>query len=206
VARNSDLNQRMRDERREKILSVALRLFVGRGLAATKIADIARDGEMAQGLVYHYFASKEAIYTELVGFALSQMRKACDYLEATPPEAPAAKIARALEALLHGLNEASDTSLYYLLVSQARMSESLPEETRKILASEIDYPQMVIARIMAAGQKEGTIAAGDVNELAMLFWSVLKGLAMQKGAVGENFHCPNVQIVGRLFFVDFDFR
>ena len=66
MARNAEHNQKMRDERREKILYHALRLFAAKGLYATKITDIAAECRMSQGLLYHYFRSKEEIFTELI--------------------------------------------------------------------------------------------------------------------------------------------
>ena len=62
MARNKDLNQKMKDERREQILSNALILFAAKGLSATKITDISAASGISQGLLYHYFESKEEIH------------------------------------------------------------------------------------------------------------------------------------------------
>ena len=61
MARSREQNQRMRDERREQIFEAALELFADRGLAATKITDIARRAGISQGLLYHYFGSRREL-------------------------------------------------------------------------------------------------------------------------------------------------
>ena len=48
----------------------AAALFAERGLGATKITDIAEAAGISQGLLYHYYPSKEAIYVELIRAAL----------------------------------------------------------------------------------------------------------------------------------------
>jgi AcrR family transcriptional regulator len=63
--RNEEQNEMIKDERREQILSAALREFATRGFAATKISDIVARGRMSHGLVYHYFKSKEELLVSL---------------------------------------------------------------------------------------------------------------------------------------------
>jgi hypothetical protein len=53
--RTSLSNQKIRDERRGQILQVALKVFAYKGLAATKIAEIAAQACISQGLIHHYF-------------------------------------------------------------------------------------------------------------------------------------------------------
>ena len=53
--RNEEHNAIIKDERREQILSAALKVFATRGFAATKISDIVGKGGMSHGLVYHSY-------------------------------------------------------------------------------------------------------------------------------------------------------
>ncbi len=54
------------DQRREQLLEVALRLFAGRGFAATTMDDIASAAGVTKPLLYQHFDSKRALYLELV--------------------------------------------------------------------------------------------------------------------------------------------
>jgi len=48
-------------DKRSKILESAIRVFADKGYHGTRISDIARDAEIAYGLVYHYFKNKDDI-------------------------------------------------------------------------------------------------------------------------------------------------
>ena len=51
------------DERRQEILDAAMALFTTRGYDAVSMRDIARAVDITPGLVYHYFDSKENLFS-----------------------------------------------------------------------------------------------------------------------------------------------
>src|SRR5262245_52309292 len=59
---------------RQRILAVAEELFRTKGFEATTTRDIARAAEIATGTLFNYFATKEAIVTELAAESLSRAR------------------------------------------------------------------------------------------------------------------------------------
>ena len=67
--------KRLRAEhRRQQLLDVALRLFAARGFKATTMDDIAEAAGVTKPLLYQHFASKRALYLELVeGVAASML-------------------------------------------------------------------------------------------------------------------------------------
>jgi AcrR family transcriptional regulator len=52
--------------RREQLLDAALAVFGDKGVDGASIKDIARAAEVAPGLLYHYFDSKEALVADLL--------------------------------------------------------------------------------------------------------------------------------------------
>ena len=52
-------------ERRRQILDGAVRVFARQGFHATRVSDIADEADVAYGLVYHYFQSKEKVLDEI---------------------------------------------------------------------------------------------------------------------------------------------
>lgn len=50
------------EERKQEILDTAIRLFYEKGYEKTSIADIAKEINVAQGLCYRYFPSKEVLF------------------------------------------------------------------------------------------------------------------------------------------------
>jgi AcrR family transcriptional regulator len=58
--------RRRAEARPDEVLDAALRLFIERGFAATRVEDIAAQAGLSKGAVYLYFPSKEAILEGLV--------------------------------------------------------------------------------------------------------------------------------------------
>jgi AcrR family transcriptional regulator len=198
VPRNKEDNQRIKDERREQILSSALMLFARNGLAATKISDIALAADISQGLIYHYYKSKEDIFVELISFAFDQINQACLWLESQPLP-PAEKIAFAIRELLRLLEEDANAACYHLLIAQATATEAIPAEAKEIIKQKNTFPYETIERIMVAGQNEGTINQNNARELALMFWTSINGLAIYKAVHRNKFKAPNATILINMF-------
>jgi AcrR family transcriptional regulator len=198
MPRNASQNKRMRDERRQAILACAVKLFATRGLAATKVADIAREVGMAQGLLYHYFGSKEEIFVEIVRHAFERMNGAARDLERLPLS-PRQKIEQAAKTLMRTLEEHESFSWTSVLISTAGISDAIPPEARAIIARERDVPYRVVARLARAGQKDGSIADGRPDDMALLFWTAVKGLALHRLAFGSAYRSPDPRILTRIF-------
>ena len=198
MARNRELNQKMKDERREQILSAALKLFATKGLAATKIADIASTSGISQGLMYHYYKSKEEVFVELIRNAFVKMNSASlelERLSLTPRE----KIKLAIETLLQGLDDNVNTGRYHLLIAQASVSDAIPDEAKKIISKESVVSYEVMTRIIIEGQKDGSIKNYDAWDLALVFWTSIKGLSIHKATHGKKFKAPNSEILLNMF-------
>ena len=198
MGRNSAQNQKLKDERREGILSSALALFSSKGYAATKISHIAQKTGMSQGLLYHYFASKEQIYIEIIRTAFSRLNQACLSLEKSPFP-PGQKISQALDALVENLSTNPDSARYHVLIAQANISDAVPAEAKRIIDAESKLPYEIIGRIMAAGQKEGSIREGDPEQLSTAFWTTIKGLALHKAVHQGRHSLPDASLFKPLF-------
>jgi AcrR family transcriptional regulator len=61
------------DEVRSGILDRSAGVFAAQGYAAASIADLARANGVSKGLLYHYFASKEALLDEMLNSHLDMM-------------------------------------------------------------------------------------------------------------------------------------
>jgi AcrR family transcriptional regulator len=198
LPRNKKENQRIKDERREQILSNALKLFAKNGLAATRISDIALAANISQGLIYHYYKSKEDIFVELISIAFDRINQASLWLE-NQPMPPAEKIEFAIRELLRLLEEDKNAARYHLFIAQATATEAIPDEAKEIIKQKNNLPYESIERIMAAGQKEGTIKQKNARELALVFWTSINGLAIYKAVHGEKFKAPDAAILASMF-------
>lgn len=198
MARNQETNQKRKDERREQILSAALLLFATKGLAATKVTDIAAAAGMSQGLMYHYFNAKEEIFVELIRTAFANLNYACREL-ARMPQPPHEKIRMAIGALLQGISDDANHARYHLLIAQATVSEAIPPAARATINEENWLPYAILAQIMREGQQAGTIRDHDPDELALLFWTSINGLAIYKAVHGGKFKAPDPELLMAMF-------
>lgn len=174
--RSEQQNSIIKDERREQILSAALKVFATRGFAATKISDIVRAGGMSHGLVYHYFKSKEEIFYELVTRAIYYAGKSLVMVDEMPLS-PLEKVRQTAKYILSGIDMGQESSYYFLIVVHASVIEST-EKSKYLKDSEV--PVMTMVKILTQGQKEGDIKSGDPLEFATLFFSTILGLAVYK--------------------------
>lgn len=201
MGRNPQQNERMRDERRDQIMDAALRLFATRGLGTTRISDIAREAGISQGLLYHYFASKEAIYVELIREAFERMNAAASGLAAMSLS-PREKIERALEQLLSEIEENERFAHHVLLIAQAGVSDGLPEEVTEVIRRHQDVPYEVVTGILKAGQEDGSVKESDARDLSVLFWSIVRGLALYSATRGRVFERGGAELLKGVFLKD----
>jgi AcrR family transcriptional regulator len=198
MGRNAENNKLMLDTRNAQILEVAVELFARRGLSATRIQDIAELAGISQGLVYHYYKSKEDIFVALIHNAFQSMNNALENLERlTIP--PKDKIRTAVEALFQGFRDNKKAAWYHILIAHAGISEVIPVEAQKIMATESKKPYDVMVRIIRCGQNEGTIGMGDAEQLALVFWTLIKGLALHIAVHGDTYTAPDPEIIMKFF-------
>jgi AcrR family transcriptional regulator len=198
MPRNKELNQIIKDERREQIISAALKLFAAKGLAATKMSDLSKSTGISQGLVYHYFRSKEELFTNIVDTAIEKMNGAAINLESLSISARE-KIILAVDSLIKGFNENASTADYYLLITQTALSDAFPREAKAIVRAKNNIKYDVMKRIFKQGQDEGTVKNHHVSEMATIFFSTMNGLALNKAIYGETFHMPDKNIILGMF-------
>jgi AcrR family transcriptional regulator len=81
LTKKPNLRKIQAEERRTQILEIALKVFASNGFAGTSIKNIAEAAGISQGLMYHYFASKEDLLEATVEnhSFLPQLRKILAY-------------------------------------------------------------------------------------------------------------------------------
>ena len=199
MGRNQEVNQKIKEERRERILLGALELFALQGLAGTKISDIATHTSMSNGLIYHYFPSKEDIFIELIRVAFTRMVHACRLLESMELE-PHRKIRHAIDELVKSIRSRPETGLYHLLIAQATASSDVPAKAKAIIEDNRKIPYATIARIMTQGQQLGTIRQGRAKDLAFFFWININGIALHQVMYGQSAQSPLLEPLYHMFF------
>src|SRR5579859_2577292 len=142
-----------RGDKRERILDAAVRVFASRGFHATRVSDVASAAGVADGTIYLYFKSKDAL---LVSLFESRVERLLTFLETELPRAarPSDKLKRIVEVQL-GLLE-GERDLAEVVTVILRQSTKLMKE---YAAPRFNAYLDVIARVVAEGQ-----AAGDLRK------------------------------------------
>ena len=168
--------QEQKEQRRQEIMYAALDLFVKRGYAATKIADIAKAASMSVGLLFHYFESKEKLYEELVKMGL----QGTAYPGEQKCEHAIDFFVQFAEQLFTYMRQQPYVAKMFVLMADAQRSEGTPEHIREIAMQVNTIEQFV--PIVEWGQKEGSIKQGDALALSSAFWCSIQGIAEQYAA------------------------
>jgi AcrR family transcriptional regulator len=189
MPRTKEAFQQIRDERKQQILSVAATVFARRGVAGTKIEELALAAGISQGLLYRYFSCKEDVFAEILERAIhGAVRRAEPVLESS--ETPWNKLRSLTEQFLQGM---SQEPMYYQLFSQAL---ALPGRIHEII-EELGYVMDALRQIISEGQAAGQIVKRDPEQLSLLYLCCLYGLAAGIGLYSKalNEHFPDAEVI-----------
>ena len=172
--RNAEANQFIRDERREQILRAALKIFAAKGLKGTRISDIAAAAGISQGLIHHYYESKEQVYATIAERA---MAGALQTLQQAPAEnlSPWQRLTVICEKMLQGLTVYPE---YLLVIIQCLVQDDIPAETRPLVSNYGKSIFSSLVQLIRDGQAAQQVAAGDPEQLALIFIAAIQGLAL----------------------------
>ena len=161
-------------KREEEILIAALELFIKKGYASTKTSEISKTLNISEGLLFHYFKTKEILLETLVDIALRESDNWTDPKNLDPID----YFEQAAESVLRCLKEDETGSKFFILIAQLKQSEGIPKHIYdKIKSREEDADK--IAEIMRRGQQMGSIRQGDPYALTYLFSNTLQSIAVQ---------------------------
>lgn len=184
--------------RRGQIRKEALRQFAEQGLPATRIQDLAAGVGMAQGLFYRYYPSKDALFTDLIDDALDKVIDAATAVGNMPLPARD-KLLVALRELLRTIRTNERFRHTCRLIAQARNSTAIPAAAQTLLAQKGETPYEIIAKVMAAGQREGSVVDGEPRQLSTLFWAAVNGIAIYCATRQEDNTMPDYRLLAGAF-------
>lgn len=173
MPRTEEANQRIREERREQILDTAATVFARKGLAGTRIVDIAAEGEMSQGLIFRYFASKEEVFAAVVEKALLSATILAQAAQ-QQPGSPLEKLRWFLQVSLAGMWRKPD---YVLVILHALNSETTPREVRELVLEQSKCTLQIFRRLIVEGQEAGEVVEDDPDLLTLAFASIIQGIS-----------------------------
>jgi TetR/AcrR family transcriptional regulator, fatty acid metabolism regulator protein len=136
------------EDKRRQILEAAVRVFAANGYESSRVGDVAKEAGVAYGLVYHYFASKDAVLEAVFHEAWGRLLTAVALAEETGEDA-ADQLSLVVRIVLRAWGD--DPDLVRLLVREITRSPHLEDEL-----DEIGQAFATLERIVRRGQSEGT--------------------------------------------------
>jgi AcrR family transcriptional regulator len=170
---------RQAKDRHQEILDAAARVITERGLAETRISDIAEQAGVSPGLILYYFESKDRLLAEALTFANDQF-----YLRTSREvrRIPSAKdqLRRLIDLSVPGyLPEFGRLDEWALWIEVWVRALRDPEtaKDREVLDQRW---RVQLAEIIRGGQASGEFTSTeDADELALRIAAVIDGLAIQ---------------------------
>ena len=158
-------------ERRRQILDAAVRVFARQGFHSTRVADIADEADVAYGLVYHYFSSKENLLNELFQERWSLLLEAIDEADQSS-STPQEKLAVAAGFIIDSYRYDPEL-MKVIIVDVTRAADSFG----RTHLEQINAAYTLIAKIVAEGQAEG-VFRNDIDSrfASMTFYGAIEQL------------------------------
>ena len=181
-----------KEVRKFQIIQAALGLFLEHGYYGTKTSQISKRAGISEGLLFHYFPTKEILLEELINIGLEGMRM--------PTQINAKNgLDFFYQFTVMLFSQAKGNPLIakmFVFMGHVVRAEDIPERLRKLAASvdTIAYSQSRVE----AGQKDGSIRKGDVMSLSNMYWCSVHGI-MEQYALRPEIPLPEASwVVGML--------
>ncbi|MDE6655478.1 MAG: TetR/AcrR family transcriptional regulator [Anaeroplasmataceae bacterium] len=160
-----------KEKRRQDILNAGLDLFIRKGYAGTRTAEIASIVGISEGLLFHYFETKEKLYLTLLEIATSGK----DNIFKSKEESPICFFERAAKEILNYITKEPFAAKLFVLMNRAQYDDVITDQLSKYSMRKQDIESSV--KIIRQGQKEGSIREGNPIALATAFFMAIQGIA-----------------------------
>lgn len=176
MPRTKEENERVRQERRKSILQGSLPVLAEKGLAATKISDLAKSAQISVGLFYSYFPSKEDIFVELINEYLESGQEMIEEIK-QQKLTPLEQITQMFADLFNTSLKEGVGGLYFRLFLQISYYPQLWD--RLIISDFLEDPvYKYLSDTIKKGQKEGTFRNISSDAISLILGYIALGINM----------------------------
>jgi AcrR family transcriptional regulator len=157
--------QRRKEKRPGEIVAAALDVFVERGFAATKLADVARRAGVTKGTVYLYFESKEALFKAVVRQTLLPVIAQAEEVAQSFPGTARELFTRLARDYWRLIGETRLAGIPKLMVAEAA---NFPELARFYYEEVVSRGHRLMAGVIERGIRSGEFRDVDVPSVVRL--------------------------------------
>ncbi|KKO52914.1 TetR family transcriptional regulator [Paenibacillus sp. DMB20] len=160
-----------RRKKRDLILDKAKELFIQRGYAATSMDELVRYIGVSKGSIYYHFKSKEELFIQLLA------RQNREWINAWMEKS---SVFSSFEEKVYGIADHMVDDFQNPLVKVGEEFYISQPENQDLLNQILQImqgPRMLYRDIFAEAAKEGLLPEEDLDEIAVIFSSMLDGLS-----------------------------
>ena len=165
-------------------MQASLHLFAEKGFHGTSMRDIAREADITEGLIYHYFASKRDLFRAII-----EEHSFLPLLRTLPDLAEQLDLRGLLIVLARGFFDVlrQNTELTRVLLQEVQV---FPEEKEAFFADAVNESITVLARIIDERMNEKTRQQVDAEVSARIFFNSLLAFFVEQEILGGQAHAP----------------
>ena len=171
-------------DRREDILRASLNLFAEKGFHGTSMRDIAREADITEGLIYHYFASKRDLFRAII-----EEHSFLPLLRTLPDIAGQLDLRALLIVLARGFFDVlrQNTQLTRLLLQEVQV---FPEEKEAFFADAVGESISELANILETRMNAKARTQVDPQVASRLFFNALLAFFVEQEILGGKHLLP----------------
>jgi len=162
--------KRRKEARPAEIVAAALEVFVERGYAATKLADVARRAGVTKGTLYLYFESKEALFKAVVRETIVPVIAQGEALAQSFTGSARELMEQLIREYWRLVGETALAGIPKLMMAEAA---TFPELTRFYYEEVVTRGHRLMAGVIERGVRNGEFRPVDVMLAAKLAMSPL---------------------------------
>jgi len=160
------------EETREKIVSVADRLFSRFGFHKTSMDEIAKTSRKAKGSLYYHFASKEVLFREVVTKEVNQLKASLSAIVGSSDYTAGGKLKNYMITRMSVLNSA--TNYHEIIRSETYDHFEFVDDIRKELD---EWERNQIDLVLQEGKEKGEFHLDvDIRVMSDMLIMMIKGL------------------------------
>jgi AcrR family transcriptional regulator len=167
--------QQRAEETRERIIKVAADSFARQGYDATGVAEICEGAGVSKGAFYHHFASKQAVFLELLQRWMAQLDERLESVRSEAGTVP--EQLREMAGMMTFIFQSAEGQLPIFLEfwRQASRDSAVWQATMAPYRRYRDW----FVKIVEAGIEEGSLRSVDADEAALALVALALGLILQ---------------------------
>jgi TetR/AcrR family transcriptional regulator len=184
--RKKEAYEQIRDERRMQILNAALTVYVSHGYNATDMNAVAEKADMAKGLLYYYFKTKQELFCALFAWMIDRgMNNNDEILRKTEDKKPDEKLIAYLMGIFRFSVKDPRQMMFYIRMPFDAIAV-FGDEGWKEGKEKSKSHQTTLAKLVQNCINAGSISGFDANTAASCLWSVFVAGLFEVSSMMQN--------------------